>query len=315
MLENDFDNYLPKYDDAISYQYSPNNFEDDDSMLKVTVKAEDVAEENIANINNEVQEETTIVSILDVENATSLSNNSETVENVPFSVHEMNRSFDDIRPFESSNKSNEENESNRLPRQEFNETINDPEFESQEEGSSEEEGNMVTGLISAFLGGLSRPDGSIDLEAIVGLLGSLSTQNDDGSYDFQGLTDLLRGFFGGGGDEGGGSDIGSFLGGLLGAVIKGVANPPGAKGAGIFTGKVITGILPALSGPPPADDMDMAMNKPQGLDSGGFLSGLLKTILNSSGGGNDQGGGGGSNLFKVIFQLITSVLSASSKSH
>lgn len=31
-------------------------------------------------------------------------------------------------------------------------------------------------------------------------------------------------------------------------------------------------------------------NKPQGLDSGGFLAGLIKTVLSSSSGGNMQGG-------------------------
>ncbi|KAL3265267.1 hypothetical protein HHI36_009480 [Cryptolaemus montrouzieri] len=101
-------------------------------------------------------------------------------------------------------------------------------LEAQEEGESEEEGgNMITGLISALLGGLSRPDGSIDVEAITGLLGSLSVQRPDGTYDFMGITDLLRGFFGGG-DGGGGSDIGSFVGGLTGALLQGLANPPGA---------------------------------------------------------------------------------------
>ncbi|KAJ8915921.1 hypothetical protein NQ315_015536, partial [Exocentrus adspersus] len=225
--------------------------------------------------------------VINADNGTSAYNDTDSVL-----IYGSNSSLIDTATNASllyGNISNEEIETSRLPRQELNDTRSDPEFESQEE-SSEEEGNMVTGLLSAFLGGFSRPDGSIDLEAIVGLLGSLSTQNDDGTYDFQGLTDLLRGFFGGGGDEGGGSDIGSFLGGLLGAVIKGVANPPGSKGAGIFTGKVVTGILPALSAPPPpADEMNMG-NKPQGLDSGGFLTGLLKTVLSSSSGGNEQGG-------------------------
>ncbi|XP_050507886.1 DNA ligase 1-like [Diabrotica virgifera virgifera] len=145
------------------------------------------------------------------------------------------------------------NETTRNPREETEK--DDPEFaekESQESDESseeddEEDENMVTGILSALLGGLSKPDGGIDLDAIVGLIGSLSTQNDDGSYDFSGLTELLKGFFGGGGDGGGGSDIGAFAGGLLGAIIKGIANPPGGKGVGVLTAKLLSGILPALS--------------------------------------------------------------------
>ncbi|CAG9836074.1 unnamed protein product [Diabrotica balteata] len=144
------------------------------------------------------------------------------------------------------------NETTRNPREETEK--DDPEFaekESQESDESSEEDdedmNMVTGILSALLGGLSKPDGGIDLDAIVGLIGSLSTQNDDGSYDFSGLTELLKGFFGGGGDGGGGSDIGAFAGGLLGAVIKGIADPPGGKGVGVLTAKLLSGILPALS--------------------------------------------------------------------
>ncbi|CAH0560935.1 unnamed protein product [Brassicogethes aeneus] len=160
----------------------------------------------------------------------------------------------------------------------------DLEKEEQVDDSSEEEGNMVTGLLGSLLGSLSKPDGSIDLEAITSLLGSLSTQNTDGSYDFSGLTELLMGFFGGGEDGGGGSDIAGFLGGLVGAVLKGSAqNPPG--------------------GAPPSEDAD----SPQagGLDSGGFLGGLLQGVFAGSGGlsnsssgisggsSNSSGGGGG----------------------
>ncbi|KAL1505463.1 hypothetical protein ABEB36_005030 [Hypothenemus hampei] len=180
--------------------------------------------------------------------------------------------------------------------------------ESQQQASSEEEGgNMITGLLSAFLSGLSRPDGSIDLEAIVGLLGSLSTQNDDGSYDFSGLTDLLRSFFGGSPD-GGGSDIGAFVGGLAGAVLKGVANPPGAKGAGILTGKVVTGVLPALSGPA------MEMNGgDQQLDSGSFITGFLKTVLGSGDNGMGQGGKGSKyTIIKLLMSAITGLFGAAS---
>lgn len=48
--------------------------------------------------------------------------------------------------------------------------------------------------------------------------------------------------------------------------------------------------------------MNMMNTPPQGLDSGGFLSGLLKTILSSSGGGNDQEG-----VIYNIFQFHKSV--------
>ncbi|EFA01680.2 hypothetical protein TcasGA2_TC007254 [Tribolium castaneum] len=202
---------------------------------------------------------------------------------------------------------------------------NDKEKESQESDEEEEDQNMITGLLSAFLSGLSRPDGSVDVEAITGLLGSLSTQNPDGSYDFNGLTELLMSFFGGGGEEGGGSDFGAFLGGLLGAFIKGVAQPPGAKGSGIFVGNLLTGILPALSGPAPTEEGQTEKPQPP-LDSGGFLGGLLSSIAGSSGsfsagssGGNNNanGGGGGSkfSLFKAIFSMITSVFSSSSAAH
>ncbi|XP_050507890.1 uncharacterized protein LOC114325157 [Diabrotica virgifera virgifera] len=184
------------------------------------------------------------------------------------------------------------NETTRNPREETEK--DDPEFaekESQESDESseeddEEDENMVTGILSALLGGLSKPDGGIDLDAIVGLIGSLSTQNDDGSYDFSGLTELLKGFFGGGGDGGGGSDIGAFAGGLLGAIIKGIANPPGGKGVGVLTAKLLSGILPALSVEPSDDDMGGKFGvKPGGLDIGGFLGGFVKTVFGASGGG------------------------------
>ncbi|XP_050308132.1 uncharacterized protein LOC126744656 isoform X2 [Anthonomus grandis grandis] len=187
---------------------------------------------------------------------------------------------------------------------------------SQEANSSEESeegGNMLTGLLSAFLGGLSKPDGSIDLEAIIGLLGSLSTQNPDGTYDFDGLTQLLRSFFGGSPD-GGGSDIGAFAGGLLGAFIKGVANPPGPKGAGILAGKVVTGILPALSAPETNLDGHGATSwkKEPPLDSGSFLTGLLKTVLGINRNEMGQKTGSKYTLFKLIFSAITGVISAAS---
>ncbi|CAG9762809.1 unnamed protein product [Ceutorhynchus assimilis] len=176
----------------------------------------------------------------------------------------------------------------------------------------------------------NKPDGSIDLEAILGLLGSLSTvsneqfkdyliilfslkQNPYGTYDFSGLSDLLRSFFGGDAG-GGGSDIGAFAGGLLGAVIKGVANPPGAKGAGILAGKVVTGILPALSGPPPSmEEKGNGTTKAPPLDSGAFLTGFIKTVLGSGGNGMGQGNKNSKyTLFKLLFSAITGVFSAAS---
>ncbi|KAJ3659173.1 hypothetical protein Zmor_010876 [Zophobas morio] len=220
--------------------------------------------------------------------------------------------------------------SNRTIRQESNEVdidvnnngTNNKEKESQEsEEEEEEEPDMITGLISAFLGGLSRPDGSVDVEAITGLLGSLSTQNDDGTYDFNGLTELLMSFFGGTGEDGGGSNFGAFLGGLLGAFIKGVASPPGAKGAGIFLGNLLGGVLPGLSAPAPTEEGEPQKPQPP-LDSGGFLGGLLSSVFGNLGGlsgnsGGDNAGGGGGNkfsLFKAIFSGITSVFSSSSAS-
>lgn len=108
------------------------------------------------------------MTILDVENETSSFNNSEIVENITTSLASgMNKTFDSAKLFEynsEGNRSSGENESSRVPRQELNDTKSDPEFESQEEGSSEEEGNMVTGLISAFLGGLSRVGMHINTE-------------------------------------------------------------------------------------------------------------------------------------------------------
>ncbi|XP_072384663.1 uncharacterized protein [Diabrotica undecimpunctata] len=204
------------------------------------------------------------------------------------------------------------NETTRNPREETEK--DDPEFaekESQESDESSEEDdedmNMVTGILSALLGGLSKPDGGIDLDAIVGLIGSLSTQNDDGSYDFSGLTELLKGFFGGGGDGGGGSDIGAFAGGLLGAVIKGIADPPGGKGVGVLTAKLLSGILPALSVQPSDDDKGGKFGvKPGGLDIGGFLGGFVKTIFGAS-------GGGGFNPVQFIISTVTSLSNSKPK--
>ncbi|CAH1159911.1 unnamed protein product [Phaedon cochleariae] len=297
---DDFDNYLPKYDDFPNFDFSSNDLEDEIISL------------NDSNKENDNVKNTTIFPSI-MKNATTDSPPANITDSAKFN---NGTSIEDVELV--FNFTTITNSSNRLPRQELNETEDDPEFTSEEkqsqESSEEEDGNMITGLISAFLGGLSKPDGGIDLDAIVGLLGSLSTQNPDGTYDFQGLTELLRGLIGGGGDEGGGSDIGAFVGGLLGAVIKGVANPPGPKGAGILTGKIFTGLLPALSGPVDTDTMNST--KQDGLESGSFLSGLLKPILASSG-GQDGGIKGSiigliSNLVKFLIRSVTKLISASS---
>lgn len=217
-----------------------------------------------------------------------------------------------------------------MRQEEMGNATNKPnEFEKQEDGSSEEEGgNMITQLISTLLGQLSRPDGSIDVEAITDLLGSLIIQRPDGTYDFSGVTDLLRGFFGG--DDGGGSDIGAFLGGIAGAFLQGVANPPGAKGVGILTGNLLSGILPSLSALPPNEDGET----PPGSDPIGFVAGFLRSFLagnsaylsgngsslnssgNYSGGGNktdgSQKGGSKFSVIKAVISGITSILTASS---
>ncbi|XP_066154071.1 uncharacterized protein [Euwallacea fornicatus] len=216
----------------------------------------------------------------------------------------------------TTNEKKKLNES-RTPRRELEEK------ESQEEEEDEDgDGGGVGGLFTALLSGLSGPDGSINLDAISGLLGSLSSQNPDGTYDFSGLSDTLRQFFVGGSD-GGGSDIGSFVGGLVGAAIKGLANPPGAKGAGILAGKVVTGVLPALSGPAPSDDTDSGTEtKPApALDSGSFVIGFLKPFLAGSG-GNGTGGDKPSKftVIKAVISMATGLVqsfvaaSSSSKS-
>ncbi|XP_066257521.1 uncharacterized protein [Euwallacea similis] len=214
----------------------------------------------------------------------------------------------------TTNQRKKLNES-RIPRRELEEK------ESQEE-EEDGDGGGVGGLLTALLSGLSGPDGSINLDAITGLLGSLSSQNPDGTYDFTGLSDTLRGFFGGGPD-GGGSDIGSFMGGLLGAVIKGLANPPGAKGAGILAGKVVTGVLPALSGPAPSEEIDSGTETKlaPALDSGSFVVGFLKPFLAGSG-GNGTGGNKPSKftVVKAVISMATGLVqsfataSSSSKS-
>ncbi|VEN60265.1 unnamed protein product [Callosobruchus maculatus] len=238
-----------------------------------------------------------------VDNSTNSTNNTVISQNITDS---------EISIFNGT--SSEEVDAYRSPRQQSNATDDDPEFKSKEseEESSEEEENMLTGLLSAFLGGLSTPEGGIDLDAILGLLGSLSTQNPDGTYDFQGLTDLLRGLFGGGE----GSDIGAFTGGLIGAIIKGIAVPPGPKGAGKLAGKVVAGVLPALSGPPDTqdgEDMMEGWNKPSKptIDLGGFLSGFFKTSASGSAGGDGDGKLG---IIKAVISAIKSLATSSSAS-
>ncbi|CAH2006579.1 unnamed protein product [Acanthoscelides obtectus] len=247
----------------------------------------------------------TNASLADVTLANKTDTNQNTTENSEISLY-------------NSTSSEEIDEDTRSPRQQpnGNSTEDDPEFKSKEsqEESSEEEENMLTGLLSAFLGGLSTPEGGIDLDAIVGLLGSLSIQNPDGTYDFQGLTDLLRGLFGGGE----GSDLGAFVGGLAGAIIKGIAIPPGPKGAGKLVGKIFAGVLPALSGPPdPQDGDEMGMtdewNKPEKptIDLGSFLSGFFKTSASGSAGGD---GGGKVGIIKAVISAIKSLATSSSAS-
>ncbi|XP_060531271.1 uncharacterized protein LOC132704939 isoform X2 [Cylas formicarius] len=231
--------------------------------------------------------------------ASSNTSNINPIANNPTTLNETRI------PRQDSEEKNDSNEQNGSKNE------NDSrENASQEESSEEEEGNMVTGLISSFLSGLSTPEGGIDVEAIIGLLGSLSTQNPDGTYEFSGLTELLRSFFGGEG----GSDVGAFTGGILGAVIRGFANPPGGKGAGIFTGKVVAGLLPALSGPATTEG-ETSTKYPPKLDSGSFLTGFLKTLLNSGGNSTQNGYGGRNskyNLVKGLFSLVTGVFTAAS---
>ncbi|KAK9875878.1 hypothetical protein WA026_009665 [Henosepilachna vigintioctopunctata] len=247
-----------------------------------------------------------------ISDSSTLRSDNPTAENYTIS------SLDPFNAVENNSSS-----TNRTLRQESgNSSASDSPFGNQIENQEEEEeegggDNMITGLISALLGGLSRPDGSIDVEAITGLLGSLSMQNPDGSYNFMGLTDLIRGFFGGG-DGGGGSDIGSFLGGLVGALLQGFANPPGAKGVGKFTGSVVGTLLPSLSAMPPKED-----GEPQGgIDPLGFAGGFIKTFFNTSSASSapansTQGREGGKSkysIFKAIVSTITSIFTSSSGS-
>ncbi|XP_044255067.1 uncharacterized protein LOC123005403 [Tribolium madens] len=343
--ENEFeklDNYLPKVGDFPKFHYSTfgGNTGSDEltNVIEFKTKVKEDAK-SLGSVMDFVKDGATagmdlikdvgnmIISTLHPETTTEQETTT-----VPYDatteIEITTKVFDQLDPVFLENI---DDNTNRTIRQDDEDDVevdkdknNDKEKESQESDEEEEDENMITGLLSAFLSGLSRPDGSVDVEAITGLLGSLSTQNPDGTYDFNGLTELLMSFFGGGGEEGGGSDFGAFLGGLLGAFIKGVAQPPGAKGSGIFVGNLLTGILPALSGPAPTEEGQTEKPQPS-LDSGGFLGGLLSSIAGSSGsfsagssgGNNANGGGGGSkfSLFKAIFSMITSVFSSSSAAH
>ncbi|GLV37252.1 hypothetical protein CBL_01919 [Carabus blaptoides fortunei] len=200
------------------------------------------------------------------------------------------------------------------------ETITTPTMARQEEEENPDEddggGGGLGGLITSFLGSLSTPEGGVDLDAVTGLLGGLSTQNDNGTFDFTGLQDTVGSLFGGG-DEEGGSNVGLFLGGLLGAVIGGSAGDAGAKGAGKLVGNILSGILPGISRyPTPEDGPNGEPGIPrQGLDSGGFFAGVLKSVFGgSSGGGNGtMMGGGMSKILQIKYKIFTSVFSIITK--
>ncbi|KAF5282175.1 hypothetical protein FQR65_LT02872 [Abscondita terminalis] len=186
------------------------------------------------------------------------------------------------------------------------------EEEDDDEGGG---GGLLGAIISGFLGSLSKPDGGVDIDAVVSVIGSLSAMKEDGSYDFSGLTDTLDAFFGGG-DDGGGSDVGSFVGGLAAASIAGIASPPGAKGAGSFVGNLLKQVLPALSAPDPSEATD---GKPQEGDAGGFLFSLLNSLFGAPATPSNPTPSFSfitikMNLIKFLFSTISSILSSSSKS-
>ncbi|XP_044749040.1 uncharacterized protein LOC123309827 isoform X2 [Coccinella septempunctata] len=306
----DIDNYLPKESDLPKYEYSTFlGYKGGNDVFFSQHQQETPLDEPWQNLTLPIEVASSTFSPIPI-----INNSSDifTMENYTDPVLDpLNDTENEIRLM------------NRTSRQELKNSTSTGsqlgvQLEAQEEGESdEEEGNMITGLIGALLGGILKPDGSIDTEAITGLLGSLSTQNPDGTFDFMGVTDLLRGFFGGG-DGGGGSDIGSFVGGLVGALLQGIANPPGAKGVGKLTGSVVAGILPSLSAPP----LDENGEPQAGIDPFGFVGGFLKTFLNGSSTSTapanqtDTGKGNKSkfSIFKAIISTITSLFSASSGS-
>ncbi|KAF5289930.1 hypothetical protein FQA39_LY14939 [Lamprigera yunnana] len=128
------------------------------------------------------------------------------------------------------------------------------EDDDDEDDDGEGGGGLLGAIISGFLGSLSKPDGGVDVNAVINVIGSLSVMKEDGTYDFAGLKDTLSAFFGGD-DDGGGSDVGAFVGGLAGASIAGVASPPGAESIESGDGKSGEG------------------------DSGGFLLNLLNSLF------------------------------------
>ncbi|XP_018336167.1 uncharacterized protein LOC108744756 [Agrilus planipennis] len=69
----------------------------------------------------------------------------------------------------------------------------DDEFDDSGDGGGQ---NFVTMLISTFLGSLSTPEGGVDVDALVALIGTLSVMRDDGTYDFTGLQTTLMNFLG-----------------------------------------------------------------------------------------------------------------------
>ncbi|KAK5643210.1 hypothetical protein RI129_007055 [Pyrocoelia pectoralis] len=168
-------------------------------------------------------------------------------------------------------------------------------------------GGLIGAIVSGFLGSLSKPDGGVDVNAVVGVIGSLSAMQEDGSYDFSGLTDTLSAFFGGGDEDGGGSDVGSFIGGLAAAAIAGITSPPGAKGAGRLVGNLLKQVLPALSAPEPAADG----SKPQQSGAGGFLFTLINSIFGTPPDANVSKNIK-SNIINLLFSTISSILGSSS---
>ncbi|XP_031341274.1 uncharacterized protein LOC116169343 [Photinus pyralis] len=173
-------------------------------------------------------------------------------------------------------------------------------------------GGLLGAIISGFLGSLSNPEGGVDIDAVVNVIGSLSVARTDGTYDFSGLTDTLMAFFGGG-DDGGGSDVGSFVGGLAAASIAGFANPPGAKGAGSLVGNLLKQVLPAISAPdPPAPG-----EKPQQSGAGGFLLNLLNGLFGTPPDANNPNPPFSfatikSNIITAVVSAVSSILGASS---
>ncbi|XP_076273612.1 uncharacterized protein LOC143204737 isoform X2 [Rhynchophorus ferrugineus] len=216
-------------------------YDDDNSLTKYEVDFEDL---DIYFKGNLTDNKTINYTKKIIPFSTEFSQNDLSVENNLTSTTQISTKKERIDPL-LQNRTTLPDET-RNPRQE--------DASSEEESSEEEDGNMITGLISSFLSGLSRPDGGVDLDAIVGLLGSLSTQNPDGSYDFSGLTELLRSFFGPDGDDSMTStkapqlDSGSFITGFLKTVLGSGGNgtTEGGKKQSTFT--LIKLVFSAITG-------------------------------------------------------------------